>query len=80
MARTLASGQKEQVSEESEEDVRQTYEQAAQKMDLIDPLLAVAISNGLTKLGLSKQTLEREKRRIQKDEAIRKLKKQQDDE
>lgn len=65
MARTLASGQKEQVSEESEEDVRQTYEQAAQKMDLIDPLLAVAISNGLTKLGLSKQTLEREKRRIQ---------------
>lgn len=38
--------------------------EASDKIDNIDPLLAASISNGLTKIGFSKQTLETNKRRI----------------
>tara|TARA_R110002020_G_scaffold154630_3_gene334678 strand:+ start:1458 stop:3533 length:2076 start_codon:yes stop_codon:yes gene_type:complete len=52
------------VAEMSTKTITSKIERAADEMDDVDPLLAASISNGLTKLGYSKKTLETQKNRL----------------
>ena len=70
--RQFAEQTTEQTAEVDDSSFQNTLLEASTKMDKIDPLLAVALSNGLTKLGFSKETLESQKRDILRD-ANRKL-------
>ena len=62
--RQFAEQTTEEVAEVDDSSFQNTLLEASTKMDKIDPLLAVALSNGLTKLGFSKETLESQKRDI----------------
>ena len=70
--RQFAEQTTEETAEVDDSSFQNTLLEASTKMDKIDPLLAVALSNGLTKLGFSKETLESQKRDILRD-ANRKL-------
>ena len=70
--RQFAEQTTEQTAEVDDSSFQNTLLEVSTKMDKIDPLLAVALSNGLTKLGFSKETLESQKRDILRD-ANRKL-------